>query len=195
MTDSLEKLFGTPARLKLLRLFLFNPRHSFTVPEVAQRARIKEREASREIKLLLQIKLIKRVRRSARAVGVRYTLSGDFKYVASLQGLLLNTSERSSEVYNRVRRTGTIKLVVLAGVFVGDWEDRLDIFLVGDRVSERKLREVIRRFESEIGKELRYALLTTEDFFYRLNMNDHLVRDVFDYPHRIVEDRLNVGLK
>jgi hypothetical protein len=49
--------------------------------------------------------------------------------------------------------------------------------------------------ESEIGRELRYALLTTQEFFYRLNMNDHLLRDVLDYNHRIMFDRLDIGLK
>ena len=53
----------------------------------------------------------------------------------------------------------------------------------------------MRKLESEIGRDLRYALLGSEDFAYRLNMNDKLVRDIMDYPHRIVFDRLNIGLK
>jgi hypothetical protein len=57
------------------------------------------------------------------------------------------------------------------------------------------LRERIRSLEAEIGKEIRYALLSSENFYYRLNMNDKLVRDVIDYPHSIVLDRLNIGLK
>ncbi|MDE1925512.1 MAG: hypothetical protein KGH79_05085 [Patescibacteria group bacterium] len=195
MSDPLEKLFGSSPRLKLLRLFLFNPRQSFTLPEVAQRSRIKEREARRELGLLLQIQVIKKVRRSARAMGARYILNDSFRYAGALKHLLLNAPERGNDLYERVRRAGTIKLFVLAGVFVDEWEERLDILVVGDRINERKLREGVRRFESEIGKELRYALLTTDDFFYRLNMNDHLVRDVFDYPHRIIEDKLNIGLK
>ena len=56
-------------------------------------------------------------------------------------------------------------------------------------------RTKMRTFESEIGRELRYAMLAASDFGYRLNMNDKLVRDVMDYPHRIVFDRLNIGLK
>lgn len=195
MSDPLEKLFGNAARTKLLRLFLFNPRQSFTLPEVAARCRIKEREARRELGLLLQVPLIKKVRRSARAMGARYILNDAFKHTSVLQHLLLNAPERVEDLYERLRRAGAIKLLVLAGIFVGEWDDRLDILVVGDRVSERKLREGVRRLESEIGKEIRYALLTTDDFFYRLNMNDHLLRDIFDYPHRIVEDRLNIGLK
>ena len=69
------------------------------------------------------------------------------------------------------------------------------MFVVGDRIKERVLRTRMRKLESEIGRDLRYALLGSEDFAYRLNMNDKLVRDIMDYPHRIVFDRLNIGLK
>jgi hypothetical protein len=195
MADPLEKLFGSQARVKLLRLFLFNSRHAFTIPEAAQRARTKEREARREITLFTKAGLIKKVRRPARARGARFTLNDEFEYRTVLQRLLLNAHERGADIYDAIRASGAIKLLILSGIFTDEWEGRLDLFIVGDRVQERKLRERIRRLESEIGKELRYTLLSSEDFLYRLNMNDHLVRDVLDYPHRIVADRLNIGLK
>ena len=88
-----------------------------------------------------------------------------------------------------------LKLVVLSGIFVGEWDLQLDLFIVGDRMQERKLRDRIKQLEAEIGKELRFALLSSEDFYYRHNMNDKLVRDVLDYPHKIVVDKLNIRLK
>jgi hypothetical protein len=98
-------------------------------------------------------------------------------------------------MYMRLRGTGAIKLVVVSGIFVGEWDGRLDVLIVGDRIRERTLQSRIRLLESEIGKEVRYATLTVQDFLYRLNLNDRLIRDVFDYPHRIVHDRLDIGLK
>jgi hypothetical protein len=195
MTDPLEKLFGNRARVKLLRLFLFNPRYAFTVPEAAQRARIREREARRELGLFAKAGLIKKMRRPARAKGVRWMLNEGFAYRKTLEQLLLNAPERGADIYEALRRSGAIKLLVLSGIFTDEWEGRLDLFIVGDRVEGRKLRAALARLEAEIGKELRYSLMTSEDFLYRLNINDHLVRDVLDYPHRIGADRLNVGLK
>ena len=69
------------------------------------------------------------------------------------------------------------------------------MLVVGDRMKERKLRTAVRRLEAELGKEVRYSLLSSEQFFYRIGLNDHLVRDVLDYPHKIVLDKLNIGLK
>ena len=94
-----------------------------------------------------------------------------------------------------IRSAGVIKLIVVAGVFMDDWEGRLDVLIVGDRIKEKPLRARMRGLESEIGRELRYAMLPSDDFLYRLNMNDKLVRDVLDYPHRIMLDRLNIGIK
>jgi len=193
MTDELQKLFGPPARAKLLRLFLFNPRSSYTLADVAKRARVAEGEAHRELTLFARIGLIERPKRAGRVV--RWGLDARFEYVAALQNLLLNAPARSRDIVARIRTAGAFKLVALSGIFLGEWEGRLDIFLVGDRVKERVLRDAIRGLEAEIGKEVRYTILSTEDFLYRMNMNDKLVRDVLDYPHRIVLDRLGTGLK
>jgi hypothetical protein len=194
MADPLEKLFGSAARIKLLRLFLFNPKQTYTVPDAAQRSRVPERTARKELQLFSSIGLIRRTP-TRRGSGIRYTLSGDFHYLGVLQNLLLNAPERAKDIFEGIRAAGVIKLIVVAGIFTEDWEGRLDILIVGDRIKEPRLRARMRKLESEIGRELRYALLGSDDFLYRLNMNDKLVRDVLDYPHHIVVDRLGVGLK
>jgi hypothetical protein len=192
MTDTLIKLFGSAPRVKLLRLFLFNPRHSFTVSLAATRARVKEAEARSEIQMLLRIGVVERKTRSS---VPRYGINAESSYILALQNLLLNTPARAGEMYQRLRGVGTLKLVVVAGIFANEWEGRLDLLIVGERIKESKLITQIKLLESEIGKEVRYASMSNEDFFYRLNMNDRLVRDVFDYPHKIVHDRLDIGLK
>lgn len=193
MTDTLIKLFGSAPRVKLLRLFLFNPRHSFTVSLAATRARVKEADARNEINMLLKIGILERSARSK--ASVRYGINPNSPYILALQNLLLNTPARASEMYQRLRGAGTLKLVVVSGVFANEWDGRLDLLIVGERMNEGKLVKSIKLLESEIGKEVRYASMSTDDFFYRLNMNDRLVRDVFDYPHKVVHDRLDIGLK
>jgi len=192
MSDTLGKLFGSAARVKLLRLFLLNPADTFTLDEVAVRARVSHAEARRDLAAFTRIKL---TTRAARGRGKHYTLNGSFPYLAALQNLFLNAPAQSEEVYSRVRQAGAIKLIVVAGIFLGEWNSILDLFVVGERIQDRKLKNNVRVLESQMGKELRYAYLSTEEFLYRLNMNDHLVRDVFDYPHRIIFDKLDIGLK
>jgi hypothetical protein len=193
MTDTLQKLFGSSARLKLLRLFLFNPKETYTLKEAVAHSRVLPAEARKEFAAFLSMKLIKKSRHSGLP---RYQLNPEFEYVQALQNLLLNTAGQGVELYNRVRSAGAVKFLAVSGVLLGEWDDgRLDLFVVGERINERKLREQVRKLESELGMELRYTALSTDNFFYRLQMNDHLVKDIFDYPHRIVHDKLNIGLK
>ncbi len=190
--DGLEKIFGSPARVKVLRLFLFNPRQSFSLADIASRSRVGDAEARREVTALQHAQMIER---SSRGKGVRFILSPKFSYTAAMQNLLLNAPKRANDISKRLRGVGALRMIVLSGIFMGEWDEGLDILIVGDKIKERLLRERIRTLEAELGKEIRYALLTSEDFYYRLNMNDKLVRDVIDYPHAVVLDRLNIGIK
>ena len=55
-----------------------------------------------------------------------------------------------------------------------------------------KIETVIRVIESEIGKEIAYSAFETTDFEYRIGIHDRLVRDILDYPHITLIDRMGV---
>lgn len=192
MTDSLSKLFGSNARLKLLRLFLFNPAESFTLSEAAGRIRTDKSETRGELTLLAQSGLLKQNRRGKQ---IRYEVRTDFPYLLALQNLLLNVSTRGEDVREQLHKTGVLKLIVIAGMFMGEWGTNIDLLVVGDKIKERSFKNQIKKLEAEIGKEIRYTLLSSQEFLYRLNMSDRLMRDVFDFPHRIVLDKFDMGLK
>jgi hypothetical protein len=190
MADVLQKLFGSSARVKILRLFLFSPQMSFSFKDIQSRTR--SRETRKETTLLLKIGFLERTVYRGKAT---FTLNPDFTYLAALRSLILNTPMRGKEIYAYVEKTGVIKLLVTSGIFMGEIDTGIDLLIVGDKIKESKLKDRLRALEAEVGKELRYTFLSTEEFFYRLNMSDRLVRDVFDFPHVIIYDRLDIGLK
>lgn len=192
MTDTLIKLFGSAARVKLLRLFLFNPKQTISLSDAALRARVTSAEARKEVNLFVRLGLLTK---HARQDSTRYSVAQQSEYIEALQNLLLNTPTRTGEMYERFRSVGTIKLLVVSGMFVGEWEGPTDLLFVGDRIKEPLLQRKIKILEAEVGKEVRFVALTTQDFFYRLNMSDRLLRDVFDFTHVIVHDKLDIGLK
>lgn len=192
MADVLQKLFGSAARVKMLRLFLFNAGEAYTVREVGERTKTKPAEARKEALLLCSIGFLAQIKKKD---GAAYTLNTQFAYLVALQNLILNTPVRTQDIYKQIEGVGSIKLVVTSGIFMNNREVALDLFIVGDKINDKKLKNRLQVLEAEIGKELRYTVLASEDFFYRLNISDRLVRDVFDYPHRIVYDRLDIGLK
>lgn len=190
-TDGLAKLFGSTARVRLLRLFLFSPRSLFSVQDAAERTRSGLTEVSREIKSLLTAKVIRR----AGGKKIRFSLDPRFPYLEALQNLLLTMPLQENTMHERFTRVGGVKLIVLAGSLAGDAEGRLDLLVVGERMKDRVLRSIVRALEADIGKELRYASMTSQDFRYRLDVSDRLVRDIFDYPHRVALNKLDITLK
>jgi hypothetical protein len=87
---------------------------------------------------------------------------------------------------------GKLKLVVASGLFVQNWDARVDLLLVGDDLDLRRIENAIKSLEAEIGKELAYSAFETADFEYRLGIHDRLIRDIIDYPHVTLLDRLGI---
>ena len=203
----LGKLFGSEARVKILRLFLFNPQEVYENADVASRAKVYSSTARREVAMLRRIGLIKRkyfyreavqkgksrfVAKGKRVAG--WTLNEKFQYLLALQGFLLGTAPiRQSDIVKRLERVGRLKFVAIAGAFLQDFDSRIDLLVVGDGIKRGALEDAIKSIEAELGRELRFAVFNTRDFQYRLNIYDKLIRDVLDYPHQKVLDRLDMS--
>ena len=201
----LGKLFGSEARVKMLRLFLFNPNDVYDNAEVARRAKVYPSTARRELALLRQVGVVKKkkvyrelvrkdhghfIARRGRVSG--WGLNEKFQYLGALQGFLLGTAPfQQNEIAKLLERVGRLKLIVIAGVFLQDFDSRVDLLIVGDNIKKAVLENAIKNIEAELGKELRYAVFSTSDFEYRLNVYDKLIRDVLDYPHQKVVNRLH----
>ncbi len=186
--DPLAKLFGTFARLKLLRLFLFNDDMSFTVSDIAFRTKTPVDSVRKELKALVAIGL---VRKRAGKGAVAYSASRRFPHYDALQAFVRATTHLGdSDMAATLKRSGNLRLVVLSGLFTGALETKVDLLVVGDKLEDRHLESAVRGLEAELGRELRFAAFTTEDFKYRKGVYDRLLRDIFDFPHRIILDRI-----
>ena len=200
MTDPLTILFGSQARVKLLRFFLFNPSKEFTFDEISKRARLVRRTARTEMNALERAEVIKKKQilvqsegsdKKVKAVG--YSLNRNFINLQSLQTFLFETAPINGKtVMTHLRKAGTMDFVVVAGIFVRDFDQRLDILLAMKKYSPTKVETAIRSLESELGVEIRYSAFESDDLKYRIGMYDKLTRDVFDYPHLILTDKIGI---
>ncbi len=188
--EKLGKLMGSTARLKVLRLFLFNQQLSYTLEEASTHAKLAKAVAQKEVTLLVSVGLL---RRSGKGSNAHYAVNKKFPYLSALDGFIRATTSVSPErMLAGLKKTGALRLVVLSGFFNSVAESQVDLLVVGDRLDERSLAAVIRSLEAELGREISYASFLTEDFRYRLGVYDRLVRDVFDYPHRILLDKIGL---
>jgi hypothetical protein len=189
--DPLARLFSSSARLKLLRLFLFNDDTAFPLTDIVFRVNVSKESVRREMKILMASKVI---RKRAGKDGTVYTANKRFEHYVALQGFLRHTTSVSdTRIVNLFKKAGALRLVVLSGLFTGAIETKADILVVGDKIDERQLEKAVHELEAELGRELRYALFTTPDFRYRVGVYDRLTRDIFDYPHRMIYDKIGMN--
>lgn len=188
--EILAKLFGNEEKVKVIKLFLFNSETTFTLSEIRLRTKSQVSKLKKELNNLESLHLIRK-RRGGKIRTYRYFLNRDFAYLGSLQDFFLSTEPLLPEkIIKKLNRLGSIKLVLVSGVFIKDSESRVDMLVVGDNVKRASLEKTMGVIESEVGKEIKYAYFSTEDFKYRLSMFDKLIRDVLDYPHKIVLNKL-----
>lgn len=195
--DILGKLFSSVPLVKVMRLFLMNPETGFETKEVAVRAQIKDNSARTELNLLKSAGMVKKksftkeqeikTKKGMSTVKRKvegWFLDSEFKYLDPLHSLLIGSDRiNREELMKRLKPAGKIKLLVIAGVFIRNLDSRADMMIVGDNLKMKTLGNIIKTLESEIGKELNYAVFTTDEFKYRANMYDKLVCDIFEFSH------------
>ena len=183
---SVSHIFGGEAKVKIMRLFIFNPGLTFTSLEVANRAKERPSTVHRELRILTKAGLISR-----RTKG--FILDSSYLYLPAIENFLIDAAPiTGKEIIKRVSQVGNIKLILISGVFLHDRDSRVDILIVGDHLKATKLLSVVSSIEALLGKELRYAAFETTDFQYRLSIYDKLIRDILDYQHEKILNKLGV---
>ncbi|MDO8565475.1 MAG: hypothetical protein Q7R67_02560 [bacterium] len=186
MTKSVSHIFGGEAKVKIMRLFIFNPGLTLTSSEVSHRAKERSNTARRELNNLTKAGLIKK-----RARG--FMLNSSYAYLPAIGNFLVDATPISEkELIKKLSKAGTLKLVLISGVFLHDPDARADMLVVGDNLKQSKLVSTISSIEAELGKELRYAAFETADFQYRLGIYDKLIRDILDSRHTKILNKLGI---
>lgn len=181
--DVLEKILGSAARIKIMRLFLLNKTKGFKASDVAKRSRVTSATVRRELKLLSTIGFIKK--RSVDSLDWYFDTS--FKYTKEFEDLLIKSDTLNRRtILDNFKKVGQTKLIITSGVFIKNDDSRVDLLIVGDKMKRGPIEAGIRKLEALLGAELVYAVFETKEFLYRLNMYDKLVRDILDYPHDVL---------
>lgn len=201
--DFLSELMDNKIRAKVLRLFILNENEYFAAGEVARRTGTSAATAQKEIKALIKIGIVKQERRPESTDKAKvpekkgkrqptWTLDGHFRHRRALSTFIHEVAPvQYREVEDALRGTGRLMVVVLSGVFTGDRSRPADLLIVGDYMNEKRLEKAVQSFEPKYG-EIRYAILSTPEFRYRMTIQDKLVRDTLDYPHRVLINKGNL---
>lgn len=202
MDQFLEKFFDSVPRARILRLFMQNPYDLFSLEAVAKRTQIKKSPCRKEIDKLEKLKIVlckvtTLKQQKGKKVKIKKTeafgANPAFEFFTEVRELVSHSSVASkNKLLKQIRGLGGIKLAIISGVFLNQENARVDLLLVGDNVAKGKLNRFLAHLESELGRSVQYTLMETDEFKYRLGMYDRFLRDILEYPHKKLINRLGI---
>jgi hypothetical protein len=192
-----EQLFGSKTRVKLLQLFYSNPNRSFYVREITRKIDEQINSVRRELANLLSIGIISSDTTNNRLyyeVNQQYEF---YKPLGTIFGGAKPASEEAPTVTTQaqdIKSIGNVEFALYTGQFTRDESSGIDILIVGD-VNQTKLGKFIAELEAKEGKELRYAMMTSDEFTYRQRVKDRFLSIVLDSKKQILIDKNHVASK
>ncbi len=193
---SLEQLFESGPKVRIMKLFFRNPEESFLFKDAAKLMKMNLDTARKEMKKLEKIGLLR-----SRKISPRkqlFSIDHNFNFFNELRKLILKASPVSKEsLLKTIRKLGRIKLVLISGIFIGNDTPktnrgtvRTDLLIVGDGIRSGRVNRFIKNIEAEAGTNINCAIMTTKDFKYRYNMYDRFVRDLIDGKSEFLMNKL-----
>lgn len=180
----LKDLFVSEVRIRILKLFLTDPKAQLHVREIGRRVGAEINAVRRELHRLQRIKFLKKDPRGNR---IYYSARADFILYDELLGMITKEFGLGREILDKREDLGKISFAMLAKGFVKGRVSKpseVDLLIVG-KVGVPLLTRIVRKEEERLGHEINYTVLTPEEFDFRKLRKDPFIAEVLSQP-RIV---------
>ncbi len=187
---TLDAIFDSQIKARILKLFLYSPDKNFDLGTIKNTLNINSALIRKQFKSLTAVKFI-----IAKNINGKrfFKVNKDFDFYNELKELIAKASPASKEkMLERLRGLGKIKLALISGVFINSDISRADLLVVGDGIKQSKFNNFLKNLEAEVGKEINYALMTTKEFQYRYDMYDRFIRDLLEFKHEKLINKLKI---
>lgn len=199
-----EQLFGSKTRVKLLRLFYSNPNRSFYVREITRKIDEQINSVRRELSNLLSMGIIASDTTNHR---LYYEVNQSYEYYQPLSVIFGGAEmvmESGEEVVAapptkkqvdpevaELLALGNIEAALYTGQFTRDESSGIDMLIVGD-VNQTKLQKFMAALEEKEKKEIRYVVMTPDEFSYRRQVKDRFITTVLAAKKQVVVDKKHI---
>ena len=92
---------------------------------------------------------------------------------------------KEDPIVKSLRSVGKVDLAILSGQFTRDETAGVDMLLVGD-INQTKAGRVISEIEEHERKIITYAVLTTTEYTYRLQVHDRFIHSVLNAKKQVI---------
>lgn len=201
----LEKLFGSRARVKILNIFLLNPREKYYIRQLSRNLKLQLNSTRRELENLENFGIL------SSSVSMDSEIGGDADgcgkggqdkkyYRANIAFVLFEEIKAlvvkaqilyGKDFVDKLQKIGKIKLLVLTGFFANN-NTLTDLLIVG-KVNKIKLLKLIRELEEEMGREINFTLMEPKEFKYRRDITDIFLYEILEGRKIVVIDEAGVS--
>lgn len=177
----LKELFSSNTRVKLLITFLTSPGEEFFIRELTRKLDEQINSIRRELNNLKKIGMLKSRSKLRKKY---YSINDDFPILEDLRSIIHKCTDPRKELAKKMQKLGEIFLVIFSGILVDKKAKALDLLVIGD-VTKEDLTDFLQT-ELKEGKDIRFGILTRDDFLYRLRLNDKFIIDMLSDPDNII---------
>ena len=195
----IDSLFGSKTRVKLLHLFLNNPEKSFYVREITRMIDEQINSVRRELANMVSVGI---VQQDAIDNKLYYSVNDDYLYIKPLAAIF---SDKNTEGgagaaggvswKDSLGRMRGLKLAIISGKLVVGSSSAVDLLLVGDDMSAVTIKNLVKKIEKDRKIEINYAVISYDDFYYRMSVKDRFIMDIVRNKHSVLVDAENIMRK
>ncbi len=195
----IDSLFGSKTRVKLLHLFLNNPEKSFYVREITRMIDEQINSVRRELANMVSVGI---VQQDAIDNKLYYSVNEDYPYIKPLAAIF---SDKNTEGgagaaggvswKDSLGRMRGLRLAIISGKLVVGSSSAVDLLLVGDDMSAVTIKNLVKKIEKDRKIEINYAVISYDDFYYRMSVKDRFIMDIIRNKHSVLVDTENIMRK
>lgn len=186
-----EQLFGSKTRVKLLQLFYGNPNRSFYVREITRKIDEQINSVRRELANLLNVGIITSDMTNNK---LYYEVNQTYEYYKPLLQIFgdgksqAGKSPTETKAADPLKALGNVELALYTGQFTRDESSGVDFLIVGD-INQTQLNKYIDELEKKENKEIRYTVMSLDDFMYRQRIKDRFVANIMSAKTQVLADK------
>ena len=192
----IDSLFGSKTRVKLLHLFLNNPEKSFYVREITRMIDEQINSVRRELANMVSVGI---VQQDAIDNKLYYSVNEDYPYIKPLAAIFSDknteggmSAASSVSWKDSLGRMRGLRLAIISGKLVVGSSSAVDLLLVGDDMSVVTIKNLVKKIEKDRKIEINYAVISYDDFYYRMSVKDRFIMDIVRNKHSVLVDTENI---
>lgn len=203
---TIDGLFGSKTRVKLLHLFLNNPNKSFYVREITRLIDEQINSVRRELSNLLNAGVITSDTADNK---LYYEINQNYEFYLPFRGIFAGEklapsaatvketlvsavrSQRNDTWRTKLGSIKGVRVALAAGILVEGSASSIDLLLVGN-TAPAKVKALVKEIETGEGRELNYSSMSYDEFYYRLSIRDRFINQIISSKHDVLVDIDNV---